>query len=85
VRESPLHLDSNPPKAKLADFVRNEPRFRTVEQQDPARFAMLMARAQRGIAERYALYQHMAEPFDHGGGPDVSVPAASAPHQPLRR
>ena len=47
-----------------------------VEQQDPARFRMLMARAQRGIAERHALYRHMAEPFDHGHGPE---PAASTP------
>ena len=65
--ESPLHLDSNAPRGRLTDFTRNETRFRLVEQQDPARFAALMTRAQQGIAERYALYQHMAEPFDHTG------------------
>jgi pyruvate-ferredoxin/flavodoxin oxidoreductase len=64
--ESPLQLDSGAPKGRLVDFARNETRFRLVEQQDPARFKELMARAQRGIAERYALYQHLAEPFDHG-------------------
>ena len=81
-RESPLHLDSNPPKGKLTDFARNETRFRLVEQQDPARFGMLMARAQRGIAERYALYQHMAEPFDHGGGLAAATPGAPPSTKP---
>ena len=65
-RESALQLDSNAPKGRLVDFARNETRFRLVEQQDPARFKELMGRAQRGIAERYALYKHLAEPFDHG-------------------
>jgi len=81
-RESPLILDSNAPKGKLTDFTRNETRFRMVEQQDPARFELLMTRAQRGIAERRALYQHMAEPFDHGGVADAPVspgPASSKP------
>jgi pyruvate-ferredoxin/flavodoxin oxidoreductase len=64
--ESALQLDSNAPKGRLVDFARNETRFRLVEQQDPARFKELMARAQRNIGERYALYKHMAEPFDHG-------------------
>jgi pyruvate-ferredoxin/flavodoxin oxidoreductase len=62
--ERPLHLDSNAPKGRLADFARNETRFRMVEQQDPTRFEELMARAQRGIAERFALYEHLAEPYD---------------------
>jgi pyruvate-ferredoxin/flavodoxin oxidoreductase len=79
--ESPLHLDSAPPKGKLGDFVRNEARFRLVEQQDPARFGALMARAQRDIAEHYALYQHMAEPFEHGGEP-TTTPAAPASTKP---
>jgi len=77
--ESPLHLDSNRPKGKLADFARNETRFRLVEQQDPARFRMLMERAQRGIAERFALYQHMAEPFEHGGDSAALAPTAPTP------
>jgi len=70
--DSGLQLDSGAPKGRLVDFARNETRFRMVEQQDPARFRALMARAQQGIAERHALYRHMAEPFDHGHG---SVPA----------
>ena len=36
-----------------------------------------MARAQRGIGERYALYKHMAEPFDHGT--PVTPPSAPTP------
>jgi len=41
-----------------------------------------MARAQRGIAEHYALYQPMAEPFDHGGEPTAPTPAAPAAPKP---
>jgi hypothetical protein len=43
---------------------------------------MLMERAQRGIAERFALYQHMAEPFDHGGDGAAPAPAASTTPTP---
>ena len=80
-RESALRLDSNEPKGKVADFARNETRFRLVEQQNPARFKDLMGRAQRAIAERYALYRHMAESFDHGREPEpqASAPQASDP------
>jgi len=35
-----------------------------------------------GIAERYALYKHMAEPFDHGGGTDVALPATPISTKP---
>jgi len=80
--DSPLHLDSNPPKTRLTEFARNETRFRLVEQQDPARFKALMERAQRGIAERFALYQHLAQPFDHGGGPESSTPAVPPSTKP---
>jgi len=77
--ESPLHLDSGAPKGKLVDFARNETRFRMVEQQDPARFRELMARAQHGIAERFALYRHMAEPFETGREPAASPSPATPP------
>jgi len=73
-RESALRLDSGAPRGKLAEFARNETRFRMLEQQDPARFELLMGRAQRAIAERHALYRHMAEPFDHGRGDPTPDP-----------
>jgi len=73
--ESPLHLDSAAPKGKVTDYTRNETRFRMVEQQHPERFRDLMERAQRGIGDRFALYQHMAEPVD---GPAAATLAAVA-------
>ncbi len=41
--EAPLHLDYGPPKAKVADYLRNESRFRMVERADPARYKMFVA------------------------------------------
>ncbi len=76
--ESPLRLDSPAPKRKLVEFARNETRFRLVEQQDPTRFRELMARAQRGIAEKQALYRHMAEPFDTGREPPPESPSSAS-------
>jgi pyruvate-ferredoxin/flavodoxin oxidoreductase len=59
--ESPLKLDSQPPKGKLIDFARNETRFRMVEQQDPARFRELNDMAQADITTRWALYEQLAK------------------------
>src|SRR4029453_361919 len=36
--EPPLHLDYGAPKAKVADYMRNESRFRMVERADPERY-----------------------------------------------
>ena len=58
--ESPLKLDSGPPKGKLVDFARNETRFRMVEQQDPARFKALSDAAQSDILVRWATYENLA-------------------------
>ena len=37
--------------------MRNETRFRMVEQQDPARFKALLASAEHHMRERYAAYE----------------------------
>ena len=58
--ESPLKLDSSPPKGKLVDFERNETRFRMIEQQNPARFLQLAESAQRDIHTRWAMYENLA-------------------------
>ena len=58
--EPPLHLDSGPPKIALADYVRNEGRFRMVEKADPERFKRLMKSAQKLAQQRYAVYQQLA-------------------------
>lgn len=56
----PLQLDSAPPKGDLGRYVRNEARYRMVEQQDPAGFKAKLAQAQAAIHERYRLYQRLA-------------------------
>src|SRR5512145_920586 len=36
--EPPLKLDYGPPKRKVAEYMRNESRFRSIERADPARY-----------------------------------------------
>jgi pyruvate-ferredoxin/flavodoxin oxidoreductase len=57
----PLRLDSGPPKISVAEYMRNEMRFRVVEKLDPARFKLLQQSAERHAAERVSLYQQMAQ------------------------
>ncbi len=58
--EPALKLDSAPPKAKVADYMRGEARFRRPDTQDEATFERLARLAQSGAEERYALYQQLA-------------------------
>jgi pyruvate-ferredoxin/flavodoxin oxidoreductase len=75
--EPPLRLDSAAPKGRIADYARNETRFRMVEQQDPARFKDLMALAQKNAQERFALYEHLA----HGTTPVEAAASVTTPIQ----
>jgi pyruvate-ferredoxin/flavodoxin oxidoreductase len=59
--ESPLKMDSAPGKADLGKYMRNETRFRMVEQQDPKRFAKLLQRAQIEVNNRFIAYEHLAK------------------------
>ena len=58
--EPPLTLDSGPPKAGVADYMRSETRFRMVEKMDPVRFKRLLDAAQHFAAQRVAVYQQLA-------------------------
>ncbi len=58
--EPPLNLDYGPPKAKVADYMRNESRFRVVERADPARFKQFLSDAQAAAERRYAVYRQLA-------------------------
>ena len=49
--EPPMHLDYGPPRARVADYMRNESRFRVVERTDPARFKHVSQAGDRGRAE----------------------------------
>ena len=59
--ESPLKLDSAPPKLPLTQYVRNETRYRMVEQANPEHFRHLMEAAQREVTNRFAVYEHLAK------------------------
>jgi pyruvate-ferredoxin/flavodoxin oxidoreductase len=69
--ESPLVLDSPGPKGDLGRYMRNETRFRLVEQQNPERFRELLARAQAEVRRRFALYEELAR----GSAPKTASPA----------
>jgi len=58
--EAPLNLDYGPPKAKVADYMRNESRFRMIERQNPARFKHFLEEAQAQAERRYSVYQQLA-------------------------
>jgi pyruvate-ferredoxin/flavodoxin oxidoreductase len=58
--EPPLYLDYGPPKARVADYMRNEARFRMVERADPKRYKAFVAEAQAAAQKRYAVYQQLA-------------------------
>jgi pyruvate-ferredoxin/flavodoxin oxidoreductase len=59
--ETPLQLDSAPPKQPLTTYTLNETRFRMVEQANPERFKGLMETAQQQLHARFALYEQMAK------------------------
>jgi pyruvate-ferredoxin/flavodoxin oxidoreductase len=58
--EPPLRLDYGPPKARVADYMRNESRFRMVERADAARYRAFVAESQAAAERRYAVYQQLA-------------------------
>ena len=55
-----MHLDYGPPKARVADYMRNEARFRVVERTDPERFKEFLRQSQKSATERYSLYEQLA-------------------------
>jgi pyruvate-ferredoxin/flavodoxin oxidoreductase len=58
--EPPLRLDYGPPKTKVADYLRNESRFRVIERADPARYKWFLKESQAAAERRYAVYQQLA-------------------------
>ena len=59
--EAPLNLDYGPPKPKVAEYMRNESRFRMIERSDPARFKQFLEEAQAAADRRYSGYQQLAQ------------------------
>ena len=78
--EAPLVIDSPAPKAKVADYLKNENRFRAVERTGADAWKKMVREAERVSQRRDALYRHLAA-FHGGGNGDGSAdkPAAAAP------
>jgi len=74
--EAPLKLESGPIRARVADYMKGEGRFRAVELRDKERYATLVAQAERHVLERRAFHEQLA-------GLRLSI-AATAPGTPLR-
>jgi pyruvate-ferredoxin/flavodoxin oxidoreductase len=66
--EPAMQLDSAAPKGHIGQFVKNETRFRMVEQQNADRFKGMMDAASRDIAARYAVYERLAGVAPAGNG-----------------
>jgi pyruvate-ferredoxin/flavodoxin oxidoreductase len=58
--EPPLRLDYGKPKIKVADYLRNESRFRMIERADPARYKAFVTESQKAAERRYAVYEQLA-------------------------
>jgi pyruvate-ferredoxin/flavodoxin oxidoreductase len=58
--QSAMQLESGAPRGDVGKYMRNESRFRVVEQAYPERFKELLEGAQAHVRERYALYEQMA-------------------------
>jgi pyruvate-ferredoxin/flavodoxin oxidoreductase len=59
--EAPLQMDSTAPKVELGSYIRNETRYRMIEQQHPEHFKQLLAMAQREVTNRFATYENLAK------------------------
>ncbi|MFI5181814.1 MAG: pyruvate:ferredoxin (flavodoxin) oxidoreductase [Thermoanaerobaculia bacterium] len=81
--ETPLVMDSTAIKASLAEFMRNEARFRMVEQQNPVRFRQLLHKAEREVRERFAIYENLAKiTMTKAGVTPPAAPASAPPAAP---
>ncbi|HXI29820.1 MAG TPA: pyruvate:ferredoxin (flavodoxin) oxidoreductase [Vicinamibacterales bacterium] len=58
--EPPLKLDYGPPKGSVADYLKNESRFRSVERSNPAQYKTFLKESQAAAERRYAVYQQLA-------------------------
>ncbi len=71
--EAPLIIDMQPGKASVAEYMRNETRFRVVERLNPERFKRLAASASEHSHRRVALYEQLSH---------VVLPSSAGPAAP---
>jgi pyruvate-ferredoxin/flavodoxin oxidoreductase len=72
--EPPMHLDYGPPRGSVADYMRNESRFRMVERANPAQFKQFLKDSTEAAERRYAVYQQLAGitvPVPHANDEDI--------------
>ncbi|HWC64618.1 MAG TPA: pyruvate:ferredoxin (flavodoxin) oxidoreductase [Thermoanaerobaculia bacterium] len=80
--EAPLVIDSPAPKANIADYLKNENRFRAVERAGAEAWKKMVREAERVSRRRDALYRHLAAFRGGDGAPAPAaapVPAVKAP------
>ena len=78
----PLQMDSMAPRSKLISYVKNEQRYRMVEQSNPEYFKKLMTQAQFDVTKRWMLYEQMSKMPVYQVEENV-VPEGSAPQPPV--
>jgi pyruvate-ferredoxin/flavodoxin oxidoreductase len=66
--EAPLLIDSPPAKASVADYLKNENRFRAVEHAGASAWKKMVRTAEREARSRDALYRHLAAFHGRGNG-----------------
>ena len=79
--EPPLVIDAPPGRAAVAEYMRNETRFRMVEKIDPERFRRLAVLAKDHAARRVALYEQLSRivlPTPAGAAPAAAGPEEEA-------
>ena len=59
VGEPPLKMDATPGKTRVQQYMAGEGRFRMVELADPQRYRELLKAAERDVAMRRAMYEHL--------------------------
>jgi len=79
----PLVIDSPAPKAKVADYLKNENRFRAVERTGPDAWRTMVREAERISRRREALYRHLAAFPGDGNGHGAASPASRPDAPPV--
>jgi pyruvate-ferredoxin/flavodoxin oxidoreductase len=80
--ENPLKLDSPAPKTPLADYRRNEVRFRALEKIDPAKAEQYASTASHIAKARYHTYQQLASMHVLAKEPEAASAAPAKPDAP---
>jgi pyruvate-ferredoxin/flavodoxin oxidoreductase len=58
--KNPFQLDSKAPKIPLKDYIYNETRYRVLQRSNPEAAALLLARAEEAVKERWQRYEQFA-------------------------